>query len=71
MRSPWDFCRAIVVIFALHVLAGCTTDPAAERTTAVDPLSKQARKLRSNSTEEQGTGLDDRSRAIERDLGYR
>jgi len=71
MRMLWNFRRAAVLIFCLNLFAGCATDPASERTAAADALSKQARKLRANSSGEQGTGLDDRSRAIEKDLGYR
>ncbi|MGO9112675.1 MAG: hypothetical protein ACLP9L_25870 [Thermoguttaceae bacterium] len=71
MRMLWDRCRAAVMIVSISVLAGCATDPAPKTTAAGDSLSKQARQLRANSTEETGTGLSDKSREIEKDLGYR
>ena len=58
------------LIVCLGLLAGCATDPAPKKTVDDDPLSKQARQLRANSTDEPGTGLSDKSRDIEKDLGY-
>ncbi len=71
MRSLWNRCRAALLIVCFSLLAGCATDPAPKKTTEVDPLAKQARQLRANSSDEPGTGLCDKSRAIENDLGYR
>jgi uncharacterized lipoprotein YajG len=71
MRLSWNFCRAAIVIVALILSAGCATDPTPKKTTAEDSLSQQARKMRANSTDEAGTGLSDKSREIEKDLGYR
>ena len=42
-----------------------------KKTADDDPLAKQARQMRANSGDEQGTGLSDKSREIEKDLGYR
>ena len=71
MRSLWNHCRVAAWIVCLSLLAGCATDPAPKKTVEQDPLAKQARQLRANSGDESGTGLCDKSRAIENDLGYR
>ena len=71
MRLLWNVCRATLLIVGFSLLAGCATDAAPKKTAAVDPLTKQARQLRANSTGESGTGLSDKSREIEKDLGYR
>jgi hypothetical protein len=71
MRSLWNCCRAAALMVALGLLAGCATDTAPKKTVDEDPLSKQVRQLRANSDDEHGTGLSDKSRAIENDLGYR
>ena len=71
MRLPLNLCRAAVLTVCVTLLARCASDPVPKKTTADDSLSKQARQLRANSTNETGTGLDDRSRDIEKDLGYR
>jgi uncharacterized lipoprotein len=71
MRLPWNLCRAVVLAVCLTLLAGCASDPAPKKTTADDSLSKQARQMRTNPTDETGTGLSDKSRDIEKDLGYR
>jgi hypothetical protein len=70
MRSLWNRCRAVVLIVCLGLLAGCATDPAPKKSVNDDPLAKQARRLRGNSSDESGTGLSDKSRAIENDLGF-
>jgi hypothetical protein len=71
MRVLWNRCCAAIPIICLSLLAGCATDPAPKSKADDDPLGKQARQLRANSTNEQGTGLCSQSRAIENDLGYR
>ena len=82
MRSLWNHCRGAASIVCLGLLAGCcttdptpkktaVTDPAPKRADDDDPLAKQARQLRANSSEDRGTGLCDKSREIENDLGYR
>jgi len=71
MRLLRNRCCAVILILFLGLLAGCATDPAPKKTVNDDPLAKQARQLRGNSSDVQGTGLDDRSRAIEKDLGCR
>ncbi len=80
LRSFWTVCRTAVLMVCLSLLAGCATDSAPKKTTTADPttkkttdddtLSKQARQMRANSSDEPGTGLSDKSRAIERDLGF-
>jgi hypothetical protein len=70
MRSFWNCCRTAVQVVCLTLLAGCATDPAPKKVND-DSLSKQARQLRANSTDETGTGLSDKSRDIEKDLGFR
>ena len=71
MRSPWNLCRAALLIVSLALFAGCAADPAPKKQAGDDPLTKQARQLRANSGDEPGTGLDPRARDIEKDLGYR
>ncbi len=71
MCSLWNRGGGILLIVGLGLLPGCATDPAPKKAVDDDPLAKQARQMRANSTDEQGTGLDPRSRAIEKDLGYR
>ena len=71
MRLPWKLCRVAALSVCLTVLGGCAADPAPKKMTADDSLSKQARQMRANSTDETGTGLSDKSRDIEKDLGYR
>ena len=46
MRSLWNCCRAAILMAALGLLAGCATDSAPKKTVDEDPLSKQARLLR-------------------------
>jgi len=80
MRLLWSGCRTMVPIVCLSLLAGCATDPTPKKTTTADSapkttagddaLSKQARQMRANSSDESGTGLSDKSRDIERDLGF-
>ncbi len=71
MRSLWNRCRAAVLMVCLTLSAGCATDPAPKKTADDDPLAKQARRLRANSSDEQGTGLSPQGREVEKDLGYR
>ncbi len=79
MRLLWNGCRGAILLLVLSLLTGCVTDPAPKKTTAGDPpsknsaadsLTRQARQMRANSSDEQGTGLSDKSRDIEKDLGY-
>jgi hypothetical protein len=70
MRSLENLCRAALLIVCLSLSACCTADPAPKKTVD-DPLSKQARQMRATSSDEAGTGLSDRSREIEKDLGLR
>jgi uncharacterized lipoprotein len=72
LPSLWKHCRAVACIVCLGILAGCATD-SGPKTADGDPLAKQARQLRANSTSSdlQGTGLGDRSREVEKDLGLR
>ena len=79
MRSPWNRCLAAVLVAAFGLVAGCATDPAPRKTAATDPpkkttpddsLSQQARQFRSTSGGDSGTGLSDKSREIEKDLGF-
>ncbi len=65
-----DVCRAAVLIFFFSLFTGCASDPA-PKSSGDDYLSKQARQLRANSSDETGTGLSDKSREIEKDLGLR
>jgi hypothetical protein len=79
MRSLWTVCRTAALILFLCLVVGCANDPATKKKADDDPaakkrldedsLAKQARLLRANSTDEQGTGLSSRARSIERDLG--
>jgi hypothetical protein len=79
MRSLWNFCRGAILFAALSLLTGCVTDPTPKKiaddpppkNSATDSLTRQARQMRANSTDEEGTGLSDKSRDIERDLGFR
>ena len=80
MHSLWNRLPPIVLAAFLGVAAGCAADPAPKKTaatdppakkaTAEDPLSQQARQMRASTSGESGTGLSDKSREIERDLGY-
>ena len=69
-RSLWNLCRLAAWILSFGLLAGCVTDPVPKKTADEDPLAKQARQMRSTSSERSGTGLCDESRDIEKDLGY-
>jgi outer membrane biogenesis lipoprotein LolB len=69
MRSLWNLCRGALLIVGFGLSAGCATDPVPKKKVDDDSLSKQARQMRANSNEFQGTGLDPRARAIEKDLG--
>jgi hypothetical protein len=79
MRSLWTVCRTAALILFLSLVAGCANDPATKKKADDDPgakkainddsLARQARLLRANSSDEQGTGLSPRSRSIEKDLG--
>lgn len=80
MRSPWNLCPTAVFLIGLGLLSGCITDPAPKKSIVADPppknssadsLSRQARQMRANSSDDHGTGLSDKSRDIESDLGYR
>jgi len=71
MRTPWNHCRLVVLIVFTGFLAGCVTDPLPKKTVEDDPLTKQARQLRANSTDRPGAGLSSESREIENHLGYR
>jgi hypothetical protein len=70
---------AVFLGFGFGFLPGCVVDPAAgkkadndappKKAIADDTLARQARLLRANSSNETGTGLSDKSRSIENDLG--
>jgi hypothetical protein len=80
-RSLWKCCCSAFLIVCLSLFPGCIVDPASKKKAdpapsakssgGVDPLAQQARAMRANSTNESGTGLSDKSRAIENDLGLR
>jgi hypothetical protein len=79
LRSLWLGCIALFLTVCVGLSAGCTTDAAPKKKTAADPpaktagdddpLSKQARAMRANSTDDRGTGLSEKSRSVESDLG--
>jgi len=70
MRSFYNHSLAGVVIVSVGFLAGCVADPAPKKLSNDDGLARQARKLRANSKDGPGTGLSDKSRDIENDLGF-
>ena len=70
LPSLWTCCRTAVWVVFLTLLTGCATDPASKKVDE-DPLAKQARRMRANSTAIEGTGFDPRAREIEKDLGCR
>jgi hypothetical protein len=70
MRSLWNHSRAVILIACLGLFIGCATDPTPKKVADDDPLAKQARRMRANSVDGPGTGLSEKSRAIESDLGY-
>jgi len=81
LRSLWNNTFAALLVICISVSLGCASDSAAKKKAdddspakkalAEDPLAKQARLLRANSTDETGTGLSEKSRSIENDLGLR
>ncbi len=76
----WTRCLTAVLAALLVLATGCATDPAPRKSSTADDSSKpkavdeslarQARQLRANSSPEEGTGLSDKSRDVERDLGF-
>ena len=71
MRVLWNRCCGAVPIVCFSLLAGCATDPTPKSKVNDDALSRQAREARGSFGDEHGTGLCDKSRAIENDLGLR
>jgi hypothetical protein len=79
LRILWSSCGALVLTLCLGLSTGCATDSAPKKKADADPppkadgdadsLGKQARMMRANSTDDRGTGLSDKSRSIENDLG--